>query len=63
MKMITLLVPENYIIDLDYLVRERFYPHRAETIRVAIRDLLTAHDLFCIEAFTEIGAVDTGDVT
>jgi len=41
MKLITLYLPEPYIHALDRLVNERFYPNRAEAIRVAIRDLLT----------------------
>lgn len=40
MKLITLHLPEPYIKALDQLVREKYYPNRAEAIRVAIRDLL-----------------------
>lgn len=40
MKLITLYLPEPYIKMLDKLVTERFYPNRAEAIRVAIRDLI-----------------------
>ncbi|MGD8505786.1 MAG: ribbon-helix-helix domain-containing protein [Candidatus Bathyarchaeota archaeon] len=40
MKLITLYLPEPYIKALDKLVNERFYPNRAEAIRVAIRDML-----------------------
>lgn len=39
-KLITLYLPEPYIKALDSLVDERFYPNRAEAIRVAVRDLL-----------------------
>jgi len=39
-KLITLYLPEAYIKALDWLVDERFYPSRAEAIRIAIRDLL-----------------------
>jgi Arc/MetJ-type ribon-helix-helix transcriptional regulator len=39
-KMITLYVPETYLKALDQLVGEKFYPNRAEAIRVAIRDLV-----------------------
>lgn len=42
MKLITLYLPETYIKALDQLVGERFYPNRAEAIRVAIRDLINA---------------------
>jgi antitoxin ParD1/3/4 len=42
MKMITLYLPEPYIKALNQLVNEKFYPNRAEAIRVAIRDLI--HD-------------------
>ncbi|MGD0027343.1 MAG: ribbon-helix-helix domain-containing protein [Candidatus Bathyarchaeia archaeon] len=40
MKLITLYLPETYIRLLDQLVTEKFYPNRAEVIRVAIRDLI-----------------------
>ena len=40
LKLITLYVPETYLRALDQLVDERFYPNRAEAIRVAIRDLV-----------------------
>lgn len=40
MKLITLYVPETYLKALDQLVGARFYPNRAEAIRVAIRDLV-----------------------
>ncbi|MEM2987608.1 MAG: ribbon-helix-helix domain-containing protein [Candidatus Bathyarchaeia archaeon] len=40
MRLITLYLPEPYIEALDQLVNERFYPNRAEAIRVAIRDLI-----------------------
>lgn len=40
MKLITLYLPEPYIKALDHLVNEKFYPNRAEAIRVAIRDLI-----------------------
>jgi Arc/MetJ-type ribon-helix-helix transcriptional regulator len=39
-KLITLYVPEPYLKALDQLVGGRFYPNRAEAIRVAIRDLI-----------------------
>ena len=39
-KLITLYLPEPYIRALDGLVEERYYPNRAEAIRVAVRDLL-----------------------
>ena len=40
LKLITLYLPEPYIKMLDQLVNEKYYPNRAEAIRVAIRDLL-----------------------
>jgi len=40
MKQITLKVPEHYLDAIDDLVREGFYPTRAEAIRLAIRDLI-----------------------
>jgi len=42
MKLITLYLPETYIKALDQLVNECFYPNRAEAIRVAIRDMISA---------------------
>ena len=42
MKLITLYLPETYLKALDQLVNERFYPNRAEAIRVAIRDMISA---------------------
>ncbi len=41
MKLITLYLPETYIKALDTLVTEKFYPNRAEAIRVAIRDMIS----------------------
>lgn len=41
MKLITLYLPEPYIRALDKLVNEKYYPNRAEAIRVAVRDLLS----------------------
>ena len=40
MKLITLYVPEPYLKALDSPVMQGKYPHRAEAIRLAIRDLL-----------------------
>ncbi len=40
MKLITLYLPESYLKALDRLVNERFYPNRAEAIRVAVRDMI-----------------------
>jgi Arc/MetJ-type ribon-helix-helix transcriptional regulator len=42
MKLITLYLPETYLKALDQLVNEKFYPNRAEAIRVAIRDLISS---------------------
>ncbi len=39
-KLVTIYLPEPYIEALDRLVSEKYYPHRAEAIRVAIRDLI-----------------------
>ena len=41
MKLITLRIPERYIVELDQLVAEGHYPSRAEAMRTAIRDLLS----------------------
>lgn len=40
MKQISLYVPETYLQGLDELKKRKLYPHRAEAIRLAIRDLL-----------------------
>ena len=48
MKLITLYLPETYIKLLDELVDEKFYPNRAEAIRMSIRNLLSEHDCFKI---------------
>lgn len=40
MRLVTLHLPEEYLHDLDELVRLQRYPNRSETIRVAVRDLL-----------------------
>jgi Arc/MetJ-type ribon-helix-helix transcriptional regulator len=40
MKLITIYLPEPYLDALDELVNKRLYPHRAEAIRAAIRDLI-----------------------
>jgi antitoxin ParD1/3/4 len=40
LKLITLYIPETYLRALDKLVGEKYYPNRAEAIRVAIRDLV-----------------------
>ncbi len=41
MKLITIYLPEPYLEALDELVNQQYYPHRAEAIRVAIRDLIS----------------------
>jgi Arc/MetJ-type ribon-helix-helix transcriptional regulator len=41
-KLITLYLPEPYLKALQDLVDDRYYPNRAEAIRVAVRDLLNA---------------------
>jgi antitoxin ParD1/3/4 len=41
LKLITLYLPETYLKALDQLVGEKFYPNRAEAIRVAIRDMIS----------------------
>jgi antitoxin ParD1/3/4 len=41
MKLITLYLPEPYLKALDWLVDAKYYPNRAEAIRVAVRDLLS----------------------
>ena len=41
MRMITLHLPEPYIQALDQLVKDKYYPNRAEAIRTAVRDMLS----------------------
>ena len=40
MKLVTVHLPDEFLHDLDELVRLKRYPNRSEYIRVAIRDLL-----------------------
>lgn len=54
MKLITLYIPEPYLKALDRLINERYYPNRAEAIRVAIRDLLS------MEVWERISSDQTG---
>ena len=49
MKLITLYLPEPYIKSLDELVEERFFPNRAEALRMATRDLLVSFDKFQVK--------------
>lgn len=41
MRLITLHLPEPYIQALDDLVKQKYYPNRAEAIRTAVRNLLS----------------------
>ena len=41
MKLITVHMPEPYLKAMDQLVKEKYYPNRAELIRTAVRDLLS----------------------
>ena len=56
--MITLYLPEPYIEALNQLVDEKFYPNRAEAIRVAIRDLINA-EVWRRERFVEESSYGT----
>ena len=49
MKLVTLYLPESYIRLLDELVAERFFPNRAEALRMATRDLLISFDKFHVK--------------
>ncbi|RLG71681.1 MAG: CopG family transcriptional regulator [Methanobacteriota archaeon] len=40
MRLISIQLPEAYIISLEELVSKGMYPNRSEAIRYAIRDLL-----------------------
>lgn len=57
MKLITLYVPEPYLKALDQLVNKRYYPHRAEAIRMAIRDMLIDEVWFGIGDYTDPNVV------
>jgi len=39
-RIVTVLLPEDYVKDLDTLVEAGFYKSRAEAIRFAVRDML-----------------------
>ncbi len=58
MKLITPYLPETYIKLLDQLVEERFYPNRAEAIRISIRDLISEHGRFNPKTDYESPVVD-----
>jgi len=55
-KLITLLLPESYIEALENLVRRKLYPDRSEAIRLAIRDLIVAHDVEPFKTNKEVEA-------
>ncbi|MFX1474525.1 MAG: ribbon-helix-helix domain-containing protein [Promethearchaeota archaeon] len=40
MRLITVNLPEEYVVGLERLISEELYPNRSEAIRIAIRDLL-----------------------
>lgn len=40
MRVLTVHVPELYVVALDELVERRLYPNRAEAIRMALRDFI-----------------------
>jgi Arc/MetJ-type ribon-helix-helix transcriptional regulator len=46
MKLVTLYLPEGYVEALDQLVKDQFYPNRAEAMRIAVKDLLVLHGRF-----------------
>ncbi len=37
---VTVHLPEEYVKVLDALVKKKFYPNRAEAIRMAVRDFI-----------------------
>lgn len=49
LKLITLYLPELYIKQLDELVDARFYPNRAEAIRLSIHDMLSVYRRFYVK--------------
>jgi len=60
MRLITLNLPELYIRVLDDLVRNKYYPNRAEAIRTAVRDLID-RECFLIRYPTQ-SSEETGGV-
>lgn len=48
MKLVTVYVTLKHIDALDKLVEKKFYPSRAEAIRMAIRDLILSEGSFSI---------------
>jgi len=40
MKLITLLLPQQVIEKIDEMVREGYFPHRSEAIRIAVYAML-----------------------
>jgi len=46
LRLITVFLPEPYIQKLDKLVLNKYYPNRAEAIRIAVRDLIYEHEEF-----------------
>ena len=40
MKMITVHIPESYLIDIEKLIDDGIYPNRSELVRIAVRDLI-----------------------
>ena len=40
LKLVTVLLPEAYLVGLDELVRSGMYPSRSAAIRAAVRDML-----------------------
>jgi Arc/MetJ-type ribon-helix-helix transcriptional regulator len=40
MKIVTVHLPEAYVEAIDNLVKNGYYPNRAEAIRMAVRDLI-----------------------
>jgi len=40
LKLITVHLPENFLADLDELVKRRKFPSRSEAIRAAVRELI-----------------------
>lgn len=54
MKLITLYLPASYIKGIDELVKEHFYPNRAEAIRLFIRDGLQEHNRFRVSVTSQL---------
>lgn len=62
-QLITVYLPKPMIQGLDSLVEDKRFPHRAEAIRVAIRDLLVFNERWHINTTESHLGVEVKDST